>query len=368
MTLIAKPDRSAEFMLVKEIRKYAMEAQRTISDTTRKDYHDKYARMQRTGLLPEEIAHTKRSYYAYRSALLYCSAELARQQLRERDQSEYLSVSWQTAIDRLTQLQGIFSRYPPDPKRLHHAAGSSSFTWETIKQHRGQKGASTLQHSKKRMLAKLRHIDSWREKLFEEINAKYRDAIAVIATTGARPSEIARGATIHCEKNKNGESLLVITIAGTKVTASTGQPQRTLRVRIHNSIAQHLATRVGEQGCNALTISTHPANLCAAVIKAGRKAFPRLEGTVTPYVFRHAFASDLKAAKVNPILLAQALGHRATETQQYYGYARCGSNNSPLEGIKASAQVRLTHRQPRLAMAQSRSRHGLQPAQNLRPI
>lgn len=367
MTATDKPDRSGEFLLVRAVRQYVTQAQRTISDTTRKDYLAKYARMQRTGLLPENIAHTKRSYYAYRSALLYCSGELARQALKARDQVEYGSAAWQAAMTELTRLHRVFTRYPPDPAKHHHAAGSSSFTWQDIKRHRGQSEAPTLEHSKKHVLGKLRRIAGWREKLFEQISAKHRDAIAVIALTGARPSEVARGATIRCERNRQGEMLLVITIAGTKVTATTGQPERTLRVRIHGAIAQHLAARVSEQGGACLKVSTQPANLCAASIKAGRKAFPKLKESITPYVFRHAFASDLKAAQVDPVPLAQALGHQATETQQYYGYAVCASDSSLVEGVRASAPVRLTHRRPRAEIEKSRAKHPVPCAPVLRP-
>lgn len=353
MTAECYPDRSREFLLVRSVRNFATQAQRDVSENTRNDYLVKYARMQRTGMLPEDIARTKRSYYAYRSALLYCSRELAREALRARDRAQHGSVGWQTAMAQLNQLQATFMRYPPDSHKQHHMTGSSSFTWRDIKRYRGQLGTSPHVHSKKRVLSDLRRIDSWREKVFEQITARHRDAVAVIALTGARPSEIARGATIRCEHNKHGESLLVITIVGTKVTSTTGQPERTLRVRMQSPLAHYLRARLSDENGAYITVSTHPANLCAATIKAGRKAFPKLKETITPYVFRHAFASDLKAASADPVLLAQALGHRATETQQYYGYAVCASGRSPLEAVRASAPVRTTHRQPCLKIAMS---------------
>lgn len=56
------------------------------------------------------------------------------------------------------------------------------------------------------------------------------------------------------------------------------------------------------------------------VARLGRAAFPSLRHNLTPYVFRHAFAADLKVAgQCEPEIIAKALGHQSTRTQEHYG-------------------------------------------------
>ena len=132
-------------------------------------------------------------------------------------------------------------------------------------------------------------------------------------------------------------------------TEHSGQPERMLIVAIDSDAARHLV-RCVETGNS--TIRTHPANLCAATIKAGRKAFPNLKESVTPYVFRHHLASQMKAAGLPPEIIAKALGHRASESQQVYGYAVSATGTSgSVIAVSASVSVRMTHRNPRVALA-----------------
>lgn len=114
-------------------------------------------------------------------------------------------------------------------------------------------------------------------------------------------------------------------------------------MRIDTDEARHLANQVMQP---PVTVTTHPANLCAAVIKAGRLAFPNLQETITPYVLRHALASDLKAANISPDKIAQILGHQASESQQAYGFAVCSSGAVSIDGVRATHPVRSTHRNP----------------------
>lgn len=149
----------------------------------------------------------------------------------------------------------------------------------------------------------LARIQDWPISVFNAVTDKHKAALAICVLTGARPSEIAQGVEIELVK-KGASPFLKLRIKGSKVTEHSGQPERMLIVAIDSDAARHLV-RCVETGNS--TIRTHPANLCAATIKAGRKAFPNLKESVTPYVFCHHLASQMKAAGL-PRRLLKALG------------------------------------------------------------
>lgn len=338
-------NRNAEYELVRQVRESCNKVNSRLSDKTQADYIKKYQRIQTTGKLPEQH-NTKRAYYAYRAALLYGTAQTARNALRARDKAVCGSEAWKNAIDALEKCAAVFSRYPPDPKREHHLTGSGSFTWEAVKQHKikTNTGWSATVASKKRILYKLNQRPDWASRLFEAVTEKHKAATAISILTGARPSEIAQGVMLSLAQ-KNNKPYLVIRIKGSKITDNSGQPERLLYVSMDGPEATFLGGLV--QGRQSL-ITTNPANLCAAIIKAGRKAFPTLQETVTPYVFRHHLASQMKAVGLPPDVIAQTLGHRASESQQAYGYAvSAGGSALKLAAVTATHAVRDTYRDPR---------------------
>lgn len=338
-------NRNAEYELVRQVRESCNKVNTRLSNKTQADYIKKYQRIQTSGKLPEQH-DTKRGYYAYRAALLYGTAQTARNALRTRDKAVYGSDAWKHAIDALEKCAAIFSRYPPDPKREHYLTGSGSFTWEAVKRHKikTNTGWSAAIASKKRILPKLNKHPDWPSRLFEAVTEKHKAATAICILTGARPSEIAQGVMLSLAQ-KNNKPYLVIRIKGSKITENSGQSERLLYVSMDGPEATFLGGLV--QGRQSL-ITTQPANLCAAIIKAGRKAFPTLQETVTPYVFRHHLASQMKAAGLPPDVIAQTLGHRASESQQTYGYAvSAGGSALQLAAVTATHAVRNTYRDPR---------------------
>lgn len=321
---------------------------RQISDATKADYLKKYQRLTTSRKLPEHY-NTKRAYYAYRAALLYGTALTTLEALKSRDKATYRSPAWQTAMATLQQCAAVFERYPPDPNRQHHAQSSNSFQWKAVKANKIKTvvGWSGVVASKKRLLPKLAKNPDWPCRLFNAVTDKHKAALAICALTGARPSEIARGVEIELVR-KGVTPFLKLRIKGSKVTEHSGQPERMLIVTIDSDAARYLV-QCAETGHS--TITTHPANLCAATIKAGRKAFPKLKESVTPYLFRHHLASQMKAAGVAQEIIAQTLGHRATESQQAYGYAVSAKGaKSPIVAAKASIPVRLTYRSPQVLL------------------
>lgn len=328
------PDRAAEFALVRELREWSKRCDGSRSEKTLADYAQKYARMVRTGFLPEQ-ARTARTFYAYRAALVWATLEQARDALRRRDRTPYGSPAWSEALADLEHARRVLQRYPPDPEREHHANGSSAFTWSDLATNGMEKPRS---QSKRRVLAYLHRIPDWRERLFPHIPERHKAAAAVFALTGARPAEVARGVEIIRE----GEGLL-LRIAGAKLSLHSGQPERALLVSLESVEARYLHGLV-EVG--PVTVSGSAQALCAAVERAGQRAFPHARQLISPYVYRHALASELKAEGHNPERIAECLGHRVTESQSAYGRAVHGGRASGVVAVMASMPVRATHRPP----------------------
>lgn len=55
------------------------------------------------------------------------------------------------------------------------------------------------------------------------------------------------------------------------------------------------------------------------LVRLGKSAFPKLPDRLTGYVYRHALASDLKAAEVDPEVISQTVGHISGRITQRYG-------------------------------------------------
>jgi len=185
-------DRTAEFALVRELREWLKRCDGPRSEKTLADYSRKYARMVRTGFLPEH-ARTPKTFYAYRAALVWASLEQARDTLQQRDKVPYGSPEWSEALVDLEHARQVLQRYPPDPEREHRSHGSPAFTWSDLANQKPEKHRS---QSKRRVLAYLHNVQDWRERLFLHVSDRHKAAVAVCALTGARPSEVALGVEV----------------------------------------------------------------------------------------------------------------------------------------------------------------------------
>lgn len=330
-------ERAAEFALVKAVRATMSQIACTASAKTKADYAKKFERMRRTKQWPEQIAKTRRSYFAYRAAFLFGLSEMARQALRQRDKFPESSPERMQALRVLTECQQGFERYPPDPDRHHLEEGSTSFTWSDVAAQKQGNGETSSRHSKKYALNALNKHPDWRQKLFAEIPPMYQMAAAVCALTGCRPGELEKGVRLK----RDGDCLLFL-IDGLKVSDVAGQAQRFLKIRIESVEAQFLAEHLAAE---PILVSVRSAKAFSeSVAKAGRKAFPKLQDRVSPYVWRHAMASDLKSSQVDADTIAQALGHRVSRTQEHYGRAAHGGCPVALVDVQATLQIRDTAR------------------------
>lgn len=329
-------DRQFEFEQVKQLRSLLTQVKSKISENSKAGYLKKYAHLLKSCQSPEQISSTPGSYYAYRAALIFCTAEEARQALKIRDKAAFGSPEWQSAMDKIMVCLSRFERYPPDHGRKHREHGSDSFTWEDVKKDKPGK-----RHSKKYQLSALQRRGDWQDQFFAAVPDRHKAAVAILQLTGCRPSELVNGI-----QSKLVNRQLVVVISGSKVTDQSGQASRLLVIDPDSKAGQFLITAIPESGCLTISVSNQKS-FAEAIASAGKKAFPRLKGRISPYVFRHAFSSDLKSAGVLPDQIACAMGHRVTRTQERYGRSSHGRGATNLVAAHASSGIRDTRRDPR---------------------
>lgn len=335
---MASTDRSEEFSLVAKLRKCVANVAQDIQPSTVIEYEKIFARMLRDNQTPDD-ATSRSGYFLRRAALIFVCAKQARQVLRDRDKSEIGSEQWQTALLEIKRLSAVFRAYPPDPERMNHASGTTGRCWNDVRREKESLGWKATSKSKRAGLSALLKRPDWSNCLLDAIASKYRAAYAIAFLTGARPAEIENGVSVR--QYENG---LEITIKGAKIGEQRGQPERVILVSLDSKSAQYLAalTKGGK-----VTIQNNAKRFCDAVRKAGKKAFPRMRTTVSPYSLRHAVASSLKASGIDAEGIAQVLGHRASRSQQSYGMCSQRRNNATaILGVRASMPVRDTSRSP----------------------
>lgn len=326
-----------EWNLVKQIRNAIAGVADGIAPSTVADYERVYAHMLRTSCSPDD-ATSQSSFYRRRAALLYVCATQAKSALRARDRSPFGSPERAAALAELERLGAIFARYPPDPDKLHATEGVTYGTWVNVRSRLEANGHRIENHSKRRGLGALIRRAGWQDTLFASTPGKFQAAVAVLLLTGVRPAELAQGVIVRVVDDN-----LEITIPGAKLGVTRGQPLRTLLVSRDSPHAEYLAMLAGD---GKVTVSADAKRLCDNVRKAGKLAFPRMHGTVSPYSLRHAVAGALKGAGIDPDGIAQVLGHQATRSQQSYGLACHGRQGTAILGVRASVPVRATARSP----------------------
>lgn len=326
-------EKEEEFMMVANLRRTLAGVCSNITSKTESDYERVYQRMATAKQLPED-AKSRSDYYHRRAALVYVCATQAKAALKARDKASRGSPEWFAAVAEIKRISTVFNRYPPDPDRKRHTNDEPGLRWRDVRQ--GKQLAASK--SKRNGLDALVRRPGWQEALLEHVSPIHRNALALAIVTGARPAEIESGVTVQATPEG-----LLITIKGAKLNEQRGQPARTLLVSLDMPAARYLATLAADA---VVTISTNPKRFSDAVTQAGRRAFPRMRGTISPYSLRHAIASELKASGIDSEGIAQVLGHRATRSQQVYGRACHGKQRTSIIGVRASLPVKQTGSDP----------------------
>ena len=159
----------------------------------------------------------------------------------------------------------------------------------------------------------------------------------VFAVFGIRPAELVRGVVLDATATG-----LRLAVAGAKVDATRGQPMRALEVdttrRGQSALAVALLRAYVEETGGDLSAT-------AADIVAVRRAMREVQPGLSPYAYRHARASDVKATQGRAGAAAW-LGHSNDRTQQGYGNARSGRGAVAVKAAAASRPVRQTKTLP----------------------
>lgn len=186
-----------------------------------------------------------------------------------------------------------------------------------------------IRHTKRRSLRGL--PPEWREQLVNAAaGSKYADQVRVMALCGCRPAELEKGILIR----RDGDEL-VIGIEGAKVSKRTGggQSWRELRIAADHPLAAGL-----QDGRYSVPSARAIEN---AVDHYGKKLWPNRAELISAYTLRHAAATDFKAADLNQVEIAAALGHASTATMDRYGSGNSrGKGGLTLKGTEAARAVR----------------------------
>lgn len=148
-------------------------------------------------------------------------------------------------------------------------------------------------------------------------------ALLVLGATGCRPAEL-HGATV--ERTPDG---VRIVLRGAKVGAARGQPVRRLSIDLPAPVRRGLPL-MPDATARMLADAAEAAGgrLALRHTDADRRSLRRALAAaapgLTPYAYRHAMGSLLKAAGTPPAQAAAVLGHASTASLLAYGRRRAG--------------------------------------------
>jgi integrase len=309
----------------------------SITIKTREKYKKLSDRLDRNKLAPEKISGTKNSFYVYRAAEIFRNKVELKSALRDRDKAlrERDSANRvknieavKNAEQRVIKSLEFFSKYQPGGTREENLKRENVLRVTEN---------SDRSNAKRESISKI--PSDWREKVWREIAPRDRDALAVTAITGLRPSELERGVRIR----KNGENF-EFRIRGTKVDnlRKKGQEFRVIKVAIkdlrESSEGQHLLS-AQRNVSREVKIEQSAKAFTARINRAGERAMPQVGEKVSPYSYRHAFSARLKSDNRSPQEIAKAMGHRAERSQQEYG-RKSQAKNAGNGGIVSASAAR----------------------------
>ena len=148
--------------------------------------------------------------------------------------------------------------------------------------------------------------------------------IAVLMAAGPRPSEIASGITVRVI-GEAARPMLSLTVPGSKTDGiSRGYAWRQL---VYDTPSAHPTTHVLLQHARlhggAILVHSHPDRLRQSLKHAAVAVLGPSGHVVSPYVYRHAFASRIRAT-YELGQAARALGHASSRSTRHYRGGRDG--------------------------------------------
>ena len=186
--------------------------------------------------------------------------------------------------------------------------------------------------SKRYTLSKLEA--GWREKIFSSIHSeRLKLAVAVLSTTGCRPSELERGVMVRLFNGK-----LTIGIQGAKVDVETGrgQPLRVLVVDSMSPWGEYLLEHATKQGDQTILIQYDAGEISQRLREKSRELWPRRKVLISAYTYRHFLGKSMKESGEPPEKIASTLGHATDYAQTMYGRAGGARKSAGQHGVKVA--------------------------------
>lgn len=330
-----------------------------VSPKTIEQYKRNGARLHAARVTGQPVDLTKHegssaTFYAYRAAVRWYAATHGIEAVREysaaakRGDEAAKADAWQ----RVLHFAADLVQYPKDakpglPSAKMVALGLDDAKPEGAPARAKREGRGDTQ---KRETAKLKAANSiarkypdWRALVWARlvaVKSPWLDHAAIAALTGARPDELR---TAQVRRTATG---IEIGITGAKVSDTKGQPWRLFALRDDGSDEYRHIAAMASKAWRPVGlpdgVTDYPDAFSAALARAGAQVLPGAE-RLSGYVYRHAFASDLKADGATKEQIAQALGHAVTKTQDAYGRAIGGKAGRRLLAVSAAREVRATH-------------------------
>lgn len=326
---------SEDMESLKRARDLIVGVNQQISEKTENQYRRSFARMHEAGETPETMATTANGFYYYRAAWVHhYASEISAALSKAKAEHTNRVLNIQELRMKLDALVVELQRYPPDPLG-HRFANNVLGKWKQLSSQQPTTGGRAKNHSKRARLKGLPR--DWREQMFDglRVKSKYRDVVAVLSATGARPEEFAKGIHVSVVDSDS----LSFEILGAKThQGKYGQERRLFIVKADRKELAYLHKRVSNSG-GGLRVEAEAGALSDKIRQLSKKVFPTLRSPISAYVFRHQFSADLKASSLSGSEVSVALGHSVDETKSYYGAAQSARSPGGVRHVQGSRQV-----------------------------
>tara|TARA_B100000614_G_scaffold240978_1_gene241774 strand:- start:415 stop:1497 length:1083 start_codon:yes stop_codon:yes gene_type:complete len=310
-----------------------------ISEQTRKDYMRKFSSIAMQGIDDFKGYVERRdlkpgSYYTYKAAYQFGLVQQLSKLLKDYDTSSKAKdrQSAKECRDAAKECCRILIDLNPDYGLKHY---------KNPKQHPTKfpgKASKKKTNSKRKSIAGL--PADWQDIIYQNVAAKYKNAVLGLMLTGCRPEELRKGINIFMSE----QGLIGVKIDGAKVSSTKGHRYRILYfdpdanplnkafkqiLTMQGSIKIRLPERNPENPDSARTVNAFTRAVKYTAGKAGRKF-----AKVSPYTFRHQKSADLKKEGHSKEMVAAFLGHRSTRTQQQYGSVQQGRGGTGISRVE----------------------------------
>lgn len=238
--------------------------------------------------------------------------------------------------------------------------------------------------STKALLSRLnKHRPQWQSefRIANEVPTKYRSQALIQSLTGIRPTEFDPDKTVPKVKARGAmndvspgvvvtltpNNTLLVRVPGGKVRQRAGQVERSFELQISAEIPEWFLDELREAG-GSKRFFADPDALAKHYARVSKRMFAdspsRLKLHITPYVFRHAMATNLRESGWEVEEIAGFLGERSADTAKHYGLRKAGSKK-PKHGhshvvlhgsVQHSHDVKPANKAKLNAVIQSRAR------------